>query len=766
MAYMRSLKKTGPGYAAREPARETGRPAGGGPGSAPVSNSILQAKLWDAQLQNVQLQRSGGKGQESESGPGREGGILDAGSETSRFMGASSARVLDPEINARIGGKLGADFSGVRIHTDEAAQRAADSMNARAFTNGRDIYFNEGEYNPGSPSGQKLLAHELTHTIQQGHVAQETDSGENVREGIPGEEEHTMAYAQAAQRGQTRKAQTDGGTRTASGRAQSPVGNSVMQAKLRVGASRTPAEEEADSVAARVMSGDSVRGSIPVTQGVSGGAALQGTVQRDFLGFKKRYRKAVDELNDDYEGYKQQSRWERFKWTVKNPIARMTARSKKNQQNTKDRLTREMAIEKMAMEAQANQANARTSIGELSDADRQSVLGNRAGGQNATSTFGEDMQAVGEAALDYGQKGADLTSAVGSDLGKLGEARKNEGMEALGGKIDGGASIVGGALGMVGSGLELKENLESAKQMELAGDKTSARIQKANAAASGISIGTSAASIAKGGLQLANMGAADTLDTVIPGVGLATSAIKGGAAVGELTRAGKVRSRTTEGENKYKDDKTEKGKSMRSLFHKGHKQAVNDQIAAGFDLASAGLEAAGNIASLSGAGAGVGIALSAAGTGLDVGKGFFMKRRHKKMVKSEVRKDLGITDELIKQTREQYQVNGKKLSRKEAEQFLLMKLSGSRSYEEAYLKNIREQKGDAGTEGISELKTALGVGTNGVTDDERKAEDSLLNQRLGVKEKDAGNLDASIERRHQKKGRKRWSNKARGEGTV
>lgn len=60
------------------------------------------------------------------------------------------------------------ELSGVRLHTGPGAQEAARGIAARAFTVGRDIAFGAGEYQPDSPAGQKLLAHELTHTVQQG----------------------------------------------------------------------------------------------------------------------------------------------------------------------------------------------------------------------------------------------------------------------------------------------------------------------------------------------------------------------------------------------------------------------------------------------------------------------------------------------------------------------------------------------------------------------------------------------------------------------
>ncbi len=66
---------------------------------------------------------------------------------------------------------FGSDFSNVRIHTDSNAKQLSNELQAHAFTVGNDIYFNEGKYQPNSHSGKHLLAHELTHTIQQESVS-------------------------------------------------------------------------------------------------------------------------------------------------------------------------------------------------------------------------------------------------------------------------------------------------------------------------------------------------------------------------------------------------------------------------------------------------------------------------------------------------------------------------------------------------------------------------------------------------------------------
>lgn len=78
-----------------------------------------------------------------------------------------SGNPLDEAIRLEMESKMGIDLSDVRIHTDAKADEMARSINAKAFTYGRDIYFREGMYNPYSDEGKELLAHELVHTQQQ-----------------------------------------------------------------------------------------------------------------------------------------------------------------------------------------------------------------------------------------------------------------------------------------------------------------------------------------------------------------------------------------------------------------------------------------------------------------------------------------------------------------------------------------------------------------------------------------------------------------------
>ncbi len=83
----------------------------------------------------------------------------------------SNGQALDKSTQDSMGASLNHDFSGVRVHDNSAAHQAANSLNANAFTTGRDVYFSQGAYNPTSDSGRKLLAHELTHVVQQSQGA-------------------------------------------------------------------------------------------------------------------------------------------------------------------------------------------------------------------------------------------------------------------------------------------------------------------------------------------------------------------------------------------------------------------------------------------------------------------------------------------------------------------------------------------------------------------------------------------------------------------
>lgn len=114
---------------------------------------------------------------------------------------SSPGKPLDASTRAFVEPRFGRDFSHIRVHADEVAGASARAVNARAYAVGGDIVFGAGEYRPHEAAGQRLLVHELAHTVQQAHLS-----------------------------------------------------GAVPQASLEIGPTDTPLEREADRVAEQVMS--------------------------------------------------------------------------------------------------------------------------------------------------------------------------------------------------------------------------------------------------------------------------------------------------------------------------------------------------------------------------------------------------------------------------------------------------------------------------------------------------------------------------------
>lgn len=80
---------------------------------------------------------------------------------------SSGGKPLEPEVKADMEGRLGHDFSDVRVHDDGAAHESAKAVNAHAYTVGSNVVFQRDKYDPSSTDGKVMLAHELTHVVQQ-----------------------------------------------------------------------------------------------------------------------------------------------------------------------------------------------------------------------------------------------------------------------------------------------------------------------------------------------------------------------------------------------------------------------------------------------------------------------------------------------------------------------------------------------------------------------------------------------------------------------
>ena len=164
----------------------------------PICPPLIQRLCQECEEEELQRQPQG---------PASESSSLDSAAATLSGTG----RPLDPTTRAFFEPRFGVDFSAVRIHTDTNAAASAGVVSALAYTVGRDVVFNTGQYSPHSEGGRRLLAHELTHVLQQGGngvaravattaASERTPAGETVSPGISGTD-HVQRTTDPDQRG-------------------------------------------------------------------------------------------------------------------------------------------------------------------------------------------------------------------------------------------------------------------------------------------------------------------------------------------------------------------------------------------------------------------------------------------------------------------------------------------------------------------------------------------------------------------------------------
>ncbi len=124
------------------------------------------------------------------------GGVASSNLERAINRARGGGRPLDAGLQESMGQAMGADFSGVRVHTDAQADRLNKSIHANAFTTGQDVFFRQGAYEPRRRGGQELLAHELTHVVQQ-------------KQGVKGSQMATHGQARVVEAGRGGKEGSD-----------------------------------------------------------------------------------------------------------------------------------------------------------------------------------------------------------------------------------------------------------------------------------------------------------------------------------------------------------------------------------------------------------------------------------------------------------------------------------------------------------------------------------------------------------------------------
>jgi hypothetical protein len=153
---LKPVRAEGESGPAAEPGAETGGVLG------------LQQKIGNRAVQRLLAQR--------------DDGGLELDDETAGRINEArgGGQGLDAGLQEQMGTALGHDLSGVQVHTDTKADTLSRELNAEAFTTGQDVFFRQGAYDSHSGGGRELIAHELTHVVQQGTGAVSSTQGMTV----------------------------------------------------------------------------------------------------------------------------------------------------------------------------------------------------------------------------------------------------------------------------------------------------------------------------------------------------------------------------------------------------------------------------------------------------------------------------------------------------------------------------------------------------------------------------------------------------------
>jgi hypothetical protein len=164
-------------------------------------------------------------------------------------VNSGGGSALDDDTRTDMEGRLGADFSDVRVHTDSSAHESAQAVNAHAYTVGSNVVFQRDKYDPSSDTGKHMLAHELTHVVQQrSGPVDGSDAGGGIQVSDPSDrfEREAVANADRAMSGPAPTAQlsADGGSGAAVQRCGDGSDHDHGSAEVQTFVQREEGEEE------------------------------------------------------------------------------------------------------------------------------------------------------------------------------------------------------------------------------------------------------------------------------------------------------------------------------------------------------------------------------------------------------------------------------------------------------------------------------------------------------------------------------------------
>ena len=607
------------------------------------------------------------------------------------------------ELGDLIQTRLGVQMPGIRIFEDDGLQ---EKYGQRAYARGNEIHMAKGEYDPYTEDGQNLLLHEAGHIVQQG-------SGMTRGSGIlqdPALEAQADSITEAPA--------SFSMPSSASG---SPIqGWNPFKRKKK----DQPEEIEMDDLASLPAPGLDTSGitgltsqAIAQTQpsrwsrfkgamGTAGGymakpfkallGVVGGAVSGKVQSIKRKHQRAVDQLNNGRDDYDAMSRWERFKWSAKNPLARMMASHYVG--DTRERNAHERGIERMSA---GLKATTHYDIGDAAydpSTDPYYQIGGK-GKPGLTSISQEEMdmagmdESLGETggivkdAFDKVSLGSSLLApgagffarsaagikkseqAVanaekyleGVQTGKIEvpESEKLDAEKVAGDKLSAaksalpltgaerGFGVTSGAFGAISSGASAISNSMGMASSIGKGNASEAATLGLSTLGNLASMGGNIAKLSA--YASGSLGAVSTVTgQVIPGINVGVGGLQmlgGGVRLGSATAAN-IKMKNRMAKMREAGPMTRDQERMYRTLHQAKRMAAVRQVEGGMDMVSGALNVTGSGLTLGGVTAPVGAIVSGAGTAVGVAKGLVSDKMKKARRTDVVEEELGLSPKI------------------------------------------------------------------------------------------------------------------------
>ena len=559
------------------------------------------------------------------------------------------ARTPD-EVKARLGERMGADFSGVHLHTDSASTARAVAMGARAFTTGSDIYFGPDGFDAD------IAAHELVHTAQQGAVTGAFVSAHAPMGGVqmwPWSKKKNVnapvapVVAPAADPAAPKQglwSRFKGGMKK--------IGSAVYGGAKKLGSAAYGGAKKLGSAVSR---------GLDKAWDVTGGR------------FARWNREGIDEYTEaqDNGDWGALSKGDKAKWILRNPLAWMRSQFKSNRDDARARKA-DYAEDDLAAD---------TMMSGYSTGKKSSMI------RGAESTEDEDQSGRPK---DLSEMASDVTSeglGIGGSISQV--IDESQGL-ADDSSVTTGFGHAGNTLGIAKDLYALKSGWDDQKEQASQGMNRAAKRTRADMAGTVLDIGKNVAGFVGGtGAEVAGgvLGGAAGVINLATGVDQALGGRK------QRTGSKEVQKDILKGGSRTREDLGEEDLNMHDISVQSAMSGRQQEIEGTGKAITGVLDATSAIAGASGAGAVAGAALTGASTAVKLGTAAASTIQHNRMKAKVTDQTIGLNDDMINKVMTARGLEDSAANRRRAKRAILRKQGYSTGFREELFRDQTVKRG-------------------------------------------------------------------------